>query len=266
ARAGWASQGNADDFFVAKLDGTTGEERWQFALNGNMSFYDEATSVTIDAEDNVVAAGSTVNTASYAQDLTVVSGRPATARTSRHLQRPPPRRRRRERARQAGPAAAARPRRRRPARARAPRFHPASPARLVSETRPCRRGHRRGRQRLRGEPDQRLRERRERRPPTTTALVIATATTAMASPSPPVRCQGHRGHARQEARIHVGDEQHERRAVLGRRRDVDSRQDRPPRDGDVPSGDAWRPGGPLGPIMDTGPARRWRLPRAGAMR
>jgi hypothetical protein len=71
ALAGWVPHGSTDDYFVAKLDGVSGDERWRYVLDGNQGFTDWAASVAVDANDDVVAGGSTTN-ANYAQDLTVV--------------------------------------------------------------------------------------------------------------------------------------------------------------------------------------------------
>jgi hypothetical protein len=72
ALAGWVPQGSRSDYFVAKLDGVTGDEQWQYVLNGGTNFTDFASSVGVDANDDVVAAGATINGSCCGQDLTVV--------------------------------------------------------------------------------------------------------------------------------------------------------------------------------------------------
>jgi hypothetical protein len=59
------------DFFVVKFDGVTGAELWRQVIKGTANGADLASAVTVDADGNVIAAGSTENTLTGA-DFTVV--------------------------------------------------------------------------------------------------------------------------------------------------------------------------------------------------
>jgi len=63
--------GTGPDFTVIKFDGTSGAVLWSQAINGTANGEDDASAVAVDGAGNVVAAGVTFNTSTFA-DFTVI--------------------------------------------------------------------------------------------------------------------------------------------------------------------------------------------------
>jgi uncharacterized delta-60 repeat protein len=68
---GYITDAENSDFFVAKLEGTTGKELWRQVIAGTANVHDFAQSVKVDADGNVVAAG-TLKNSDKAGDFAVV--------------------------------------------------------------------------------------------------------------------------------------------------------------------------------------------------
>jgi S1-C subfamily serine protease len=58
---GYITDAENGDFFVAKLEGATGKELWRQVIAGTANVHDFAQSVAVDADGNVVAAGTLMN-------------------------------------------------------------------------------------------------------------------------------------------------------------------------------------------------------------